>query len=149
METRFSIRTRILDYIWARLPILVSEGDVTSQWVEKYQIGRVVPPKSPDRVAKELIALLSTSKGEWSPAFEKLHMKLNWFKIVEPLRKYCFEGTHAPDKQFIKNKGIGKSGTSIWRSRWGRARFIWRTQGFLPLLVKIARQLRTNLAKML
>ena len=39
VETRYSIRTRVLDYLWARLPVLVSDGDVTSDWIRQYGVG--------------------------------------------------------------------------------------------------------------
>ncbi len=51
-ETRYSIRTRVLDYFWARLPVCITEGDVTSEWVKSYQVGRTVPPNDPDALSE-------------------------------------------------------------------------------------------------
>lgn len=42
LETELSHRTRILDYIWAGLPIITSKGDALSEIVEKYQLGIVL-----------------------------------------------------------------------------------------------------------
>ena len=42
IETRFAFRTRMLDYIWAGLPILTTEGDVFSAIVEQYGLGIIV-----------------------------------------------------------------------------------------------------------
>jgi len=32
LETEFSYRTRVMDYIWARLPIISTEGDSIANW---------------------------------------------------------------------------------------------------------------------
>jgi glycosyltransferase involved in cell wall biosynthesis len=43
-ETRFAFRTRLLDYFWAGLPTLTTEGDVLSELVVQRGIGRALPP---------------------------------------------------------------------------------------------------------
>jgi hypothetical protein len=43
-ETRFAFRTRLLDYFWAGLPTLTTEGDVLSELVEQRGLGRALPP---------------------------------------------------------------------------------------------------------
>ncbi len=49
LETRFSFRTRILDCIWASLPIVCSEGDVLADLVRNEQLGITVPARRPRR----------------------------------------------------------------------------------------------------
>ena len=39
IETRFSFRTRILDYLWAGLPVISTQGDILSALVEKKETG--------------------------------------------------------------------------------------------------------------
>ena len=43
VETEFSFRTRILDYLWAGLPMVVTEGDSMAELVEREGLGIVVP----------------------------------------------------------------------------------------------------------
>ena len=43
IETRFSFRTRILDCIWAAVPVVSTEGDSLSDLVRERQLGLVVP----------------------------------------------------------------------------------------------------------
>ena len=86
-ETRYSVRTRVMDYLWAMLPTLITEGDTTSQWVQEYELGMVVPPNDPGLVAKSLIALLDKSKSDWVPAFQKIHDRFSWGQVVNPLRE--------------------------------------------------------------
>jgi glycosyltransferase involved in cell wall biosynthesis len=42
IETRFAFRTRILDYLWAGLPIVTTRGDVFAELVEQRGLGRAV-----------------------------------------------------------------------------------------------------------
>ena len=39
VETTFSFRTRILDYLWAELPMVVTEGDHFAELVEREKLG--------------------------------------------------------------------------------------------------------------
>lgn len=43
VETEFSFRTRILDYLWAGLPMVVTAGDTFADLVEREELGLVVP----------------------------------------------------------------------------------------------------------
>jgi len=42
IETRFAFRTRMLDYLWAGLPIVATRGDALSEVVRARKLGRVV-----------------------------------------------------------------------------------------------------------
>lgn len=97
VETRYSIRTRVLDYLWARLPVLITDGDVTSEWVKTYGIGRVVPPFDVQAAAEALNELLALPKGALHAAFDPLHEQMNWKRVVEPLKRYCLAGVRAAD----------------------------------------------------
>ena len=44
IETEFSFRTRILDYLWAGLPIVTTGGDAFADLIERAGAGWVVPP---------------------------------------------------------------------------------------------------------
>ncbi len=39
VETRFSFRTRVLDYIWVGLPMVLSAGDALSDLVARQELG--------------------------------------------------------------------------------------------------------------
>ncbi len=131
LETRYSLRTRVLDYIWARLPILVTQGDVTSEWVEEYRLGKVVPEGDIGAVATGLNTLLDVSKTEWHAVFECMHEKFNWERVVEPLRQYCLQPRHAPDRVDRGSKSIL---IQYPDSKIHKARAIFKEQGFGALL---------------
>jgi glycosyltransferase involved in cell wall biosynthesis len=131
IETRYSLRTRVLDYIWARLPILITQGDVTSEWVEENGLGKVVPEGDVEAVASALNGLLDAPKTDWHAAFERMHERFSWERVVDPLRQYCLEPSHAPDR-------IDRNSRSIVieypDSKIHKARAIYKEQGLGALL---------------
>ena len=58
-ETRFAFRTRALDYLWAALPVVTTEGDWFAELVAREGLGLTVPPEDPDALAGALNRLLS------------------------------------------------------------------------------------------
>lgn len=151
VETRYSIRTRVLDYLWAGLPVLISDGDVTSEWVRQYHIGAVVPPMDVDAIAKALITLLSTPKDYWLPAFAPLAQKFSWSHVIEPLKRYCLQGALAADlasgRTTLPTDPSGISFNQSWQRGLARARFIWRTEGFRMLLHRAWRFIQWKLSQ--
>lgn len=144
VETRFSLRTRVLDYIWARLPILVSEGDVTSEWVKAYGLGQVVPPDDPPAVAQALSRLLEIPRSRWSAGFEAAAADFAWPRVVAPLRSYCLAGSPAPDH--AARSHLVQSAPRARRYA-ARARFILRNEGLGSLLRRALRHVRWRLAR--
>jgi len=145
LETRYSIRTRVLDYLWAGLPVLVTQGDVTSQWVFEHGLGRVIPPLDAAAASQALIELLSRSKSEWAQAFTGLRETLTWSQVTIPLRQYCLKGTPAPDRK--DGKSSHHKAISGWRSNLARARFIWKREGFSALLYRFRRYLQWRISR--
>ncbi len=126
-ETRYSMRTRVLDYLWARLPVVMTEGDTTSKWISGYGVGRVVPPDDPDAVAQALVEVLSTPKEEYAPRFDPIHELLAWPTVVTPLRDYCFSRGRSsdrkpPDPESLRNRVLRivyEEGTgALFRKGW-------------------------------
>ncbi|NEC93107.1 glycosyltransferase, partial [Streptomyces sp. SID12501] len=61
VETEFSFRTRILDYLWAGMPFVSTEGDGFADLVRERGLGRAVPPEDVDALADALAELLTTA----------------------------------------------------------------------------------------
>src|SRR4030042_6271411 len=57
IETRFSFRTRILDYLWTSLPIISTKGDSLSDIIEKERLGITVDANDPESLAEAIISL--------------------------------------------------------------------------------------------
>ncbi len=99
IETRFAFRTRLLDSIWARLPIVVTEGDAISEWVEKDNLGVTVPAGDEKAVANAIDKVLKAGgKAAYSPAFERIGNTLHWDKVAKPVLDFCMAPSRAVDK---------------------------------------------------
>ncbi len=62
LETRFSFRTRILDCIWASLPIVSSQGDVLADLVRNERLGITVTPGDVDAAAAAIVRIASDAE---------------------------------------------------------------------------------------
>src|SRR5665648_997839 len=58
MATAFSFRTRILDYLWASLPIVATDGDTFGVLIREHGLGRVVPEQDVDALEVALEEML-------------------------------------------------------------------------------------------
>ena len=58
IETTFAFRTRILDYLWAGLPMVVTEGDSFAELVEREGLGIVVPAQDVEALENALERVL-------------------------------------------------------------------------------------------
>ena len=88
LETRFAYRTRLLDYIWARLPIVTSHGDAIGELVRSRGLGRVVRFEDVEGWVDALESLLD-DEGERSAIATRsagVGAELVWPRAVEPLR---------------------------------------------------------------
>ncbi len=90
LETRFSFRTRILDYLWAGLPVLTSTGDAMGDLVEGKGLGLAMEPGD---VAGWLNAFNRFSDQEWqltrAERVRTIAPTLNWERAIGPLVVYC------------------------------------------------------------
>jgi GT2 family glycosyltransferase len=145
VETRFSLRTRVLDAIWAGIPLVVTEGDITSEWIKKYNIGIVCSEFDKKSVADAINQILNSPKPIWETGFTELQNKLKWEKVVEPLRAYVLGGTKAPDRNKNNNQihiPIHKN----FRLKLAKALFLFKNEGLHVLLHRIWRYIQWQLS---
>jgi glycosyltransferase involved in cell wall biosynthesis len=86
-ETRYAFRTRLLDYLWADLPAVTTEGDVLGDLVAERGLGRAVAFEHVEGWVKSVLALLD-DPGEYQRAranIESTRRELVWPNVVEPL----------------------------------------------------------------
>lgn len=100
VETRFAFRTRILDYIWAGLPIVATRGDAMAEVIEGYGLGRLVDPQDVDQLTQVLLEMLEAPnlRQAYRLNFEEAAKQLTWDQGVEPLIRFCRHPHRAPDK---------------------------------------------------
>ncbi|MCL4534602.1 MAG: glycosyltransferase family 4 protein [Bacteroidetes bacterium] len=100
LETRFSFRTRILDYIWAGLPIVTSDGDSFGDLIRAYQLGRVVGCGDVAGVVDAILGVLDGPEARevYRVRSSQLAEQLIWDRAAEPLRRFCRQPAIAPDR---------------------------------------------------
>jgi glycosyltransferase involved in cell wall biosynthesis len=108
IETRFAFRTRILDYIWAGLPMVVTSGDSLSEWVSRYALGQVVPPNDEGVVAEALLRLLKVQdlRGAYQKRFDQVRRQFTWERVCEPIVRFCREPS-SPAAQLGTTRSAG------------------------------------------
>jgi GT2 family glycosyltransferase/glycosyltransferase involved in cell wall biosynthesis len=151
IETRYSIRTRVLDYFWARLPTLITRGDVTSEWIEQYNVGRTVPPRDVDATATALNEMLDQPAGSWDAGFDRIHREMTWENVTRPLVEFCYRGVHAPDRAALQNEQIPQNSyEDIYQNIGGpvkKAAFLWATKGLKAAIDQTKFHLRFLLSR--
>ena len=99
VEAQFAFRTRVLDYVWASLPMLLSRGDELAALVDRHGLGALVPEGDVGAVAAALITLLDApASAERAARFAALRAELAWSKVVDPVRRFCAAPRLASDK---------------------------------------------------
>lgn len=98
IETAFSFRTRILDYLWAGLPIVATDGDTFAPIIRDDGLGAVVPPEDVDALAAAIEAVLfSDDRREIGARVEAFGRTHTWSRTLRPLIEFCQAPTHAAD----------------------------------------------------
>lgn len=118
LETRFSFRTRFLDYMWAGLPIVASRGDVLSEQAETYGLGRVVEPGDEEGLTEAILSLLDTPnlRETYRPRFERIAARYRWDVVTRPLVEFCAAPRLAPDRAYLRESSVADLGpTPVWR----------------------------------
>jgi glycosyltransferase involved in cell wall biosynthesis len=85
METRFAFRTRLLDAVWAGLPIVSTIGDVWSELVTARRLGASVAPEDPNAFAEAIAAVAENGKASYADALRSMAEELRWSRVAAPL----------------------------------------------------------------
>jgi glycosyltransferase involved in cell wall biosynthesis len=90
-EARFAFRTRVLDYIWAGLPMILTCGDYFSDWAERQDVGHAVAAGDVAGWQSAITGLArEKQEGEGMRArLLRLAPQFTWEKVAAPLARYC------------------------------------------------------------
>ncbi len=100
VEAQFAYRTRVLDYLWAGLPMLLSSGDDLAAFVARHRLGTLVPGGDVDAVVDAVLALVDAPPDPARAArFAAIRDELAWTRVVEPVRRFCAAPRTATDKR--------------------------------------------------
>jgi glycosyltransferase involved in cell wall biosynthesis len=99
VEAAYSFRTRILDYMWASLPVVATGGDNFSDVISRNGIGTVVPSGDASAAAHALEALLDDpeSRRTMRQRTVAVARQYVWSEVLRPLVAFCDDPRRAPD----------------------------------------------------
>lgn len=100
LETTFSFRTRILDYLWAGLPIVTTEGDSFADLVAERRLGVVVPERDEQALADalELVLYDSAFAAGARERVAEVAREFTWDSTLRPLVEFCRSPRKAADR---------------------------------------------------
>ena len=99
VETAYSFRTRILDCIWAGLPIVATGGDAFAGLIDREGLGSIVPADDVEAVARAVVLLLEDRRRreECRESAARVAPRFAWSTALEPLVRFCANPSRAPD----------------------------------------------------
>lgn len=109
VEARLAFRTRLLDAIWAGLPMVTTREDSLSAELESSGVAYTVEPGATDAVAAAICTLLdepSTSSVQ-ERAYSSLRAKYSWEAVTKPLVRFCQEPRTDPGKPAARDLTSG------------------------------------------
>ncbi len=94
IENRYAIRARLLDYLWAGLPCVLTSGDLTAQRLHDAGLAALVEPGDVQGVARAVLERLSQAK-RLAPINDLSIAP--WSECVAPLLNFLENPRFAPD----------------------------------------------------
>jgi glycosyltransferase involved in cell wall biosynthesis len=101
IETRFAYRTRLLDYLWAGLPMVLSAGDALSAEFAAHGLARAVAPGDVAGVAAALEAWLDEDPAQREQRRARaraLDAERRWSRMIAPLLAFARQPVPAADR---------------------------------------------------
>lgn len=151
VETALSFRTRILDYVWAGLPVLTTEGDALGDLVAAKGLGVVVPPGNATAVAAGLRSILldDAAANAIRRRLARAAPEMRWSAVLRPLLEYCADPRPAADRRDPNAARLsadrapsGNERRARVRDHAGAAQEVLRRDGASGLAAKVLSRLR-------
>ncbi len=110
LETHFSYRTRLVDFLWAETPVVCTRGDVIAEMIERRGLGIAVPERDVDALEAALVRLLDDADfyQACKQNLRAVRGELRWEWTLAPLVEFC--------RRDLAARGRG----SIARAKWSR-----------------------------
>ncbi|WP_216395414.1 glycosyltransferase [Arcanobacterium phocae] len=108
IETQYSFRTRILDYLWAGLPIVATEGDSFGNALNSENIGISVPPEDVDALATALERILFEPglADDFKRNIARYSVQFEWRNALKPLLDFVDHAHRADDRKTVEGDTV-------------------------------------------
>ncbi len=119
IENHFSFRIRVLDYLWGNLPILTNPGNTQSEFIERRDLGRIVPFEDEKALAGSIEWMMQNPDAMKAMRrnIQKVKKEFHWPRVLEPLVRFCHEPKRSAslfDDQGIPNDRKQQSSTFVF-----------------------------------
>lgn len=143
LETRFSFRTRILDYLWAGLPIVATEGDSFADLIEKHQLGIIAPYHDSAAVANAILAILNNPalSDQYKRNALNLSADFHWEKVTMPIKRMI---GHFMDDRAHPSRPSFRETIEIGKALWTYYRYTFKILGAGQAIVKTTQKLKNK-----
>ncbi|WP_020668097.1 glycosyltransferase [Amycolatopsis nigrescens] len=100
VETTFAFRTRVLDYLWAGLPIVTTDGDAFADLVRDERLGVVVPAEDDQALADALERSMYDAEfvAGCRQRMAAVAERFAWPNALAPLVEFCRDPRPAADR---------------------------------------------------
>jgi len=100
LETRFAYRTRILDYLWAGLPVVSTAGDSLGELIERNGLGRTPAAGDVEGFAHACEQMLADgpARREARERVAAIAPSLTWDAVAAPLVRWCADPEPRPGR---------------------------------------------------
>lgn len=91
LETRYAFRSRILDLLWAELPIICTRGDAWAERVSSRPLGIAIPERNEDALVEAILRLADDEAfaGRCRANLQEEKETYRWEHVLEGLIDYC------------------------------------------------------------
>ena len=103
LEARLSARTRLLSYLWAGLPMVLTQGDELAERMATAGLAILVEEGDATAAAEAIEQALTWPREKLHDRFEALRRQFHWANVAKPLRDFCLQPTGAPDRLHLKD----------------------------------------------
>ena len=116
LETRCCLGTRLTDYLWAGLPMVVSGARIQHDFIEGQGLGRCVRPGDPDALARAILGTKrDVEQGAIDPAaFDRARERFGWSAVTEPLVRWLAARVRRGDRARRDVVGAAGSLAEFW-----------------------------------
>jgi len=137
IETRFSFRTRILDYFWAGLPTITTTGDDLSNLIETSKAGITTGYENVDDWVKAISTLSENEslRKQYAENAANLRQKFYWSQSAEPIARFCRDPYKLPPHQRVTMPSILERAQAVY-ARGGTDLVINRSKELLKDLLR-------------
>jgi glycosyltransferase involved in cell wall biosynthesis len=89
LETRYAHRARLLDALWAGVPVVTTRGDTLAELIERERLGEAVPPGDAAAFAAACERLLGPDGAAARSRIAGVAPSLRWSEVTRPLVEWC------------------------------------------------------------